>query len=72
MSTIQIGGKKYPCEVKNGIRYVDGKTVDEFMSTLSFNELLDLAMLGKKVSKGLKSGSPQATLHAIEYGKNKN
>lgn len=38
---ITISGKVYECEVRNGVRYVDGKTVPEFAKTLSPSELMD-------------------------------
>lgn len=30
---VQIGDKWYECEVKDGIRYIGGMTVDEFLET---------------------------------------
>ena len=43
---ITISGKVYECEVRTGVRYVDGKTVPEFAKTLSPSELMDLAIVG--------------------------
>lgn len=43
---ITISGKVYECEVRNGVRYIDGKTVPEFAKTLSPSELMDLAIVG--------------------------
>ena len=50
---ITISGKKYECSVNEltGERLVAGKKLDEFMNTLTFNEKLQLAMIGQKVKK---------------------
>lgn len=69
---IRIGQKEFKATVVDGIRYVDGLPVNEFLETLTFDERLQLALLGQKVANGLKSDSPQATLDAIVSTKNKN
>ena len=38
--TVRIDGKEYPCEVKNGVRYINGMTVDEFYNTLPLDVVL--------------------------------
>lgn len=43
---IQIGTKKYSCEVKDGVRYIDGKTVDEFLKMLPLDEVIKMAKVG--------------------------
>ena len=44
---IEIAGKKYLCEVKDGVRYIDGKTVDEFFESLPITDLCEYLMLAK-------------------------
>lgn len=46
-SVVNIGGQNYEVEVKNGIRYIDGKTVDEFLETLDTETLLKASRVGK-------------------------
>lgn len=53
---ITISGKVYECEVRNGVRYVDGKTVPEFAKTLSLSELMDLAIVGAMAVDAEKEG----------------
>lgn len=60
---ISIGGKTYECEVIDGIRYVDGKTIDEFMDTISIEDVMNLAIVGS--SAGTKV-SPRELLKTIE------
>lgn len=31
---LTLGNKEYECEVIDGVRYIDGKTVDEFYNEL--------------------------------------
>jgi hypothetical protein len=44
--TIQIGTKRYSCEIKNGTYYVNGLIVDEFVKTLPPYELAKVTMVG--------------------------
>ena len=44
---VQIGKKFYDVEVKNGERFIDGKTIYEFMETLNEDDLLRMAVVGK-------------------------
>lgn len=46
--TIRLAGKDYKVKVVNGVRYIDGKTVDDFIKTVDTQTFLDLAELGKK------------------------
>ena len=53
---IKFGNKEYDCEVRDGIRYIDGKTVDEFLKTLDSGYLRILANKGLRTinkKKGL-------------------
>jgi hypothetical protein len=40
-------GKYYNCEVIDGIRYIEGKTVDEFMGTVTDEQNARIARVGK-------------------------
>lgn len=55
---IQIGSKIYDVEVKNDVRYIDGKTIDAFIETLSEDEMKQMALVGvmalKDEMKGVK------------------
>ena len=68
-----IAGKKYPCEVRNGIQYIDGKTVDEFMDTLPADVLMDMARVGAGFIDAKKEGrnfSPQEAandIHSVKH-----
>lgn len=54
---ITFNDKTYDCEVKDGVRYIDGKTVDEFLKTIQpdFTPLLIKkgveTLTGKKPTK---------------------
>lgn len=54
---IWIDGKKYSCEVINGERFIDGKTVNEFMRALPVETLVRLAKVGKKALQDEKQGN---------------
>lgn len=43
---ITLGGKQYLAEIINGIQYVEGKTIDEFIKTLSPDDFIDAAIIG--------------------------
>ena len=47
MKKVQIGSKFYDAEVKKGIRYIDGKTVDEFARTLNKADIAKMVTVGK-------------------------
>ncbi len=74
--TATIAGKKYPCEVnKDGVPFIDGKTVDEFMKTLTPDELVQCAMVGgfvmdDVINKDTKPRSPQRMMNELHQSKN--
>lgn len=37
---LTLGNKEYECEVIDGVRYIDGKTVDEFYNELPIEEVI--------------------------------
>lgn len=43
---ITLSGKQYDCEIINGKPYIEGKTVDEFVKTLSPEAFLDAVCIG--------------------------
>jgi hypothetical protein len=45
---IRLNGKVYKCEHRNGIRYIDGKTSDEFIKDLDPITLFELAVIGRQ------------------------
>ena len=53
---IRIGKTTYDCEVKNGIRYVDGMTVEKFWGTLSEEDKLTMEKVGKMALEDEKKG----------------
>ncbi len=70
--TIRIGSKEYHATVIGGKRYIDGIPIMDFLETLSFNEKLELAMLGGKiVAKDVRT-SPQAYLNALSKSDERN
>ena len=54
---ITINGKKYQTEVISGKRYIDGKTVDEFLESLDGFSIADLALIGKQALVDEKRGT---------------
>jgi hypothetical protein len=55
---VSIGDKNYDCEVIDGVRYIDGKTVDEFYNTLPVEEIIKLAMVGVAAIENEKKRIP--------------
>lgn len=53
---VNIDGIEYDVEVKNGERFIDGKTIDEFIKILSENQLLRAANVGIMALKDEKKG----------------
>lgn len=67
-----ISGRTYDVEVRNGIRYINGVTVDEFCRGLSQSELFDLARIGKESVDAEREGKPydpQSRLNEIQTNK---
>ena len=46
-ATISLCGQEYPVEIKNGVRYVNGLTVGEFIKTLPLDQLQEAHDYGK-------------------------
>lgn len=53
---IKIGNNSYHVEVINGIRYIEGKTIDEFFLTLPIEEVNKLYHIGKQAIEDEKDG----------------
>ncbi len=51
-----LDGKIYKCEVINGIRYVEGKTVRQFFETLTDEQKRRFAVVGKLALKDERLG----------------
>jgi len=45
--TVDVNGKKYAVEIRGGVRFIDGKTVEEFCATLDKDTLLRASRIGK-------------------------
>ncbi|MDD5006470.1 MAG: hypothetical protein PHS93_09535 [Candidatus Omnitrophica bacterium] len=56
---VSIGGRKYDCEVIDGERFIDGKTVDEFLKTLDPLTLCDMAIVGFNAVKNEIQNKPR-------------
>ncbi len=69
---VTIAGKKYQCEVINGVPYIDGMTVDAFIDTLPIETLVDAAIVGRALSWNNKkvSPSPQQMFNELHQSKN--
>lgn len=66
---VTIAGVEYLCEVVDGIRYIDGKTVEEFLKTLPREAVFNLAAVGSVAVKAERDGleiSPSAVLKSME------
>lgn len=59
---ITISGKTYPCEVKKGIRYVNGLTIENFIKTLNTSQINEMATVGKQAIDNEKIGSSKFSL----------
>jgi hypothetical protein len=64
-----LAGKKYTCQVVNGVRFVEGKPIEEFLDSLPISEKLELIQVGLKVVKN-DNTSPQKVLNEIHQSKN--
>ena len=53
---LTLGNKEYECEVIDGVRYIDGKTVDEFYNELPIEEVIKLVRVGFETLKAEKNG----------------
>lgn len=70
MKTVTIAGKKYLVETKNGIRYINGMTVDNFINTLSIDDKCDAALVGIEYIKSRGTKSPQKMFNELHQSKN--
>ena len=52
---LTLGNKEYECEVIDGVRYIDGKTVDEFYNELPIEEVIKLVRVGFETLKAEKN-----------------
>jgi CxxC motif-containing protein len=59
-TTIRISGKEYSVAVIGGQRYIDGKTVEEFMKELDPLTIFELAQIGKMaITDEIKGTKPR-------------
>ena len=68
---LTLGNKEYECEVIDGVRYIDGKTVDEFYNELPIEEVIKLVRVGFEALKAEKNGeafSPKEEYQRIIVG----
>ena len=50
--SIVFNGRKINCEVRDDVRYIEGKTVKEFIDTLNLGDMLFLEEVGRGVLTG--------------------
>ena len=55
---ITLGNKEYECEVIDGVRYIEGKTVEKFVAELPDEEFNALFVVRVKALKAKKNGEP--------------
>jgi len=55
-SEIRLNGKIYKIEIINDQRFIDGKTINEFMKGCDPITLIELAEIGKKSIEDKKNG----------------
>lgn len=66
---VRIGGKEYPCKVVDGVRYINGLTVNDFFNTLDIDTIINLAKIGEAAIEFEKSEinfHAQQTLECLE------
>jgi len=70
MGQIKLGNKIIECWIdENGERIIDGKSVDEFIKTLTFDELLKFAVIGQSEIRH-KNISPKLILEILDGEEN--
>lgn len=68
MSTITISGKTYNVEIKNGIRFIDGKNIDDFINSLPLESVIEMAKVGHATLKGENNPQKMANeLHQMKH-----
>lgn len=70
MKNVTIAGKKYPVETKNGVRYINNLPVDEFLKTLSLNDLANAAIVGIEYIRSRGNKSPQRMFNELHQSEN--
>lgn len=66
---IRVAGQTYECEIIDGARYIDGKTVEEFYQSLDPITRMKFALLGAATIDCEKQGvdiPKQKTLDAMD------
>lgn len=66
---IRVAGRTYECEVIDGVRYIDGKTVEEFYQSLDPITRMKFALLGATAIDSEKQGvdiPKQKTMDAMD------
>lgn len=73
-TTVVIGGKKHIAEIRDGVQYIDGMTVDKFMDTLDPLTLIDFMNVGiahvHDVVDGKKSHNYQGMMDHFHRSRN--
>ncbi len=67
--TLTIAGKVHDVEIKNGIPYIDGKRFDDFVNSLTLEEKLQAAIVGKNILED-PTKSPQKMFNELHQEKN--
>ncbi len=70
MNKVKLNGKEYEVEVRNGVRYIDGKDIDTFLKFCNPYEMIDLIILGKSIVEGENIESPQKFVNKLNQKRN--
>lgn len=70
---LKLNGIEYDCEVRDGVRYVNGMNPDEFVDHLAKNgdwtALHDLVIIGMNVVRNTMNGSCQQLANELYWKK---
>jgi len=66
---LTIQGKKYNCQVVNGVRFVEGQPIDDFLGTLHYSALVELCEAGISIARN-EGNSPQQMMDEFHQSKN--
>lgn len=54
--TFKFNGVEYKCSVVDGVRYINGLSVNDWIDELSPRDLQDFAVVGQRVMQDMKNG----------------
>ena len=65
---LTIQGKKYNCQVVNGVSFVEGQPIDDFLDTLDYKALVELCKVGISILRN-EGNSPQKMMDEFHQSK---